>query len=220
MSLPAMTCADIRALEQRVIEELGLPSLLLMENAGRGLAGLLFSIGVTGRVVICCGKGNNGGDGLVMARHLDNMLVSVRTLLFGRPEELTPDASLNYQVLTRAGLPVSLCLHEAGLDQARKELAGAEWVVDALFGTGLRGPLRPPFDQVVGLINESGARVLAVDIPSGLDGDTGRALGATVRAEHTGTLLARKAGFDQPGATEWTGQVHLIDIGLPRRFLR
>src|SRR5262249_59222971 len=105
------------------------------------------------------------------------------------------------------------------LERVRGELATTEWAVDALFGTGLRGPLRAPFDAVVGLINESTARVLAVDIPSGLDGDTGRPLGPTVRAQHTGTFLAVKAGFVQPESHEWTREVHLIHIGLPRRYL-
>jgi NAD(P)H-hydrate epimerase len=215
-----MTCAEVRQRERRAIEELGLPSLVLMENAGRGLAELLVSLGVGGKVVVCCGKGNNGGDGLVVARHLDNCEVPVRVLLFARPEELTPDSALNYRVLTGSGVAVEV---QAGqpldVEQLRGELTSASWVVDALFGTGLHGPLRPPFDALVGLINDSGASVLAVDIPSGLDGDTGRPLGPVVRAQHTGTLIAVKAGFAQPHAGEWTGQVHLIDTGLPRSLL-
>jgi len=215
-----MTCAEVRALEQRAIWELGLPSIVLMENAGRGLAELLVSLGVTGKTMIVCGKGNNGGDGMVLARHLDNRQVNVRVLLFGRPEDLTSDAAVNFQVLTRSGMNVEVYPGESpDLDRVRDELASAEWIVDALFGTGLRGPLRAPFDAVVGLINESTARVLAVDIPSGLDGDTGRPLEPTVRAKHTGTFLAVKAGFVQPESHEWTGEVHLIDIGLPRRYL-
>jgi len=210
----------VRTLEQRAIAELGLPSLVLMENAGRNLAELLVSFGVKGKVVVCCGKGNNGGDGMVLARHLDNRRIDVRVLLFGRPEELTPDAALNWQVVARAGVSVEMHPGPApDLGRVRDALATAEWAVDALFGTGLRGPLRAPFDAVARLIHASSARVLAVDIPSGLDGDTGRPLGATVRAEHTGTFLALKAGFAQPESREWTGAVHLLDIGLPRRYL-
>ncbi|HKB34968.1 MAG TPA: NAD(P)H-hydrate epimerase, partial [Gemmataceae bacterium] len=196
MTSPVMTCAEVRALEQRAIWELGLPSIVLMENAGRGLAELLVSLGVTGKTMIVCGKGNNGGDGMVLARHLDNRQVNVRVLLFGRPEDLTSDAAVNFQVLTRSGMNVEVYPGESpDLDRVRDELASAEWIVDALFGTGLRGPLRAPFDAIVGLINASTARVLAVDIPSGLDGDSGRPLGPTVRAQHTGTFLAVKAGF-------------------------
>ena len=220
MNPPAMTCAEVRERESRAIVGLGLPSLLLMENAGRGLAELLLSLGVVGKVVVCCGKGNNGGDGLVMARHLDNREIPVRVLLFAHPEELTPDSALNYRVLTGSGGAVEVHAGQS-LDSVRlrSELASAAWVVDALFGTGLRGPLRPPFDEVVNLVNASGAKVLAVDIPSGLDGDTGQPLGPAVRARHTGTLIASKVGFHQPGAQAWTGEVHLIDTGLPRRLL-
>src|SRR6266566_9316209 len=108
MTSPVLSCADVRALEQRAIAELGLPSLVLMENAGRGLAELLANLGVKGPVVVCCGKGNNGGDGAVLARHLDNRRIDVRVLLFGRPEELTPDAALNWQVVARAGVRVEM----------------------------------------------------------------------------------------------------------------
>jgi NAD(P)H-hydrate epimerase len=215
MTAPALPCAEVRAREQRAIRELGMPSLLLMENAGRNVAELLLSLGVAGEVVICCGKGNNGGDGLVMARHLDNRAIPVRVLLFARPEELSPDAAVNYRILAGSGLTPEVHATAPGEDA----FAGADWIVDALFGTGLSGPLRPPFDAVVGRINESGAKVLAVDIPSGLDGDTGRPLGPTARANHTATLLAMKVGFLNEAAREWTGAVHLIDIGLPRRFL-
>ena len=101
----------------------------------------------------------------------------------------------------------------------RRELDTAEWVVDALFGTGLTGPVRAPFDQVIAAINDSTAKVLAVDIPSGLDCDTGLPLGPTVRAHHTATIVAPKKGFTAPMAQEWLGRVHVIDMGAPRRVL-
>jgi NAD(P)H-hydrate epimerase len=211
---------EVRALDRRAIEEFGVPGVVLMENAGRSTAELLVSLGVRGRVVVCCGKGNNGGDGFVIARHLDLRQVPVRILLFCRPEELTGDAALNYHIASRAGLP--LVVHAGpnpNLAAVRRELGGAEWAVDALFGTGLSGTVRAPFDQIISAINESGPRVLAVDIPSGLDCDTGQPLGATVRAEHTATFVAPKKGFTEPSAREWLGQVHVIDIGAPRCLL-
>src|SRR5262249_8784137 len=210
MTSPVWSCAEVREREQKAIRETGLPSLILMENAGRGLAELLVALGVTGKVVVCSGKGNNGGDGLVLARHLDNRRVDVRVLLFGRPEELSPDAALNYRVLAGSGVGVEVHAGEApDFERVRAGLAEAEWVVDALFGTGLRGPLKAPFDRVVGLINDSKKRVLAVDIPSGLDGDTGRPLGPTVRAEHTRPLSVLKNGLVRPAAREWAGAVPL-----------
>jgi len=208
-----LSCAAIRALEERCIRELSISSLLLMENAGRGAAELLVSLGVRGPVLIACGKGNNGGDGLVMARHLDNVGVDVRVLLFGRMDELSPDAATNGVTLLKAGLPV---VTEATTEYLKQELPLCEWVVDALFGTGLKGPLRAPFDEMVTAINDARRRVLAIDIPSGLDGDTGQPLGPTIRADHTATFLACKQGFAAPGAEKWTGRVYLLDIGLPR----
>jgi NAD(P)H-hydrate epimerase len=211
---------EVRALDRLAIEEFGVPGVVLMENAGRGAAELLISLGIHGRVVVCCGKGNNGGDGFVIARHLDNRGISVRVLLFARPEDLAGDAAINYQIIARAGLPIVIHADNPVDDPAlRGELAAAEWVVDALFGTGLAGPVRKPFDQIIAAINESPARVLAVDIPSGLDCDTGKPLGPTVRAHDTATFVAMKKGFANPEARQWLGQVHVIDIGAPRRLV-
>src|SRR5436190_16712141 len=106
MSFPMLTCAEVRAREAQAIHKLGMPSLLLMENAGRSVAELLVSLGVAGRVVVLCGKGNNGGDGLVIARHLDSWQIPVQVLLFANPEELTPDSTVNHRILSGAGVAV------------------------------------------------------------------------------------------------------------------
>jgi NAD(P)H-hydrate epimerase len=210
---------EVRTLDRRAVEEFGVPGVVLMENAGRGTAELLRSLGVHGRVVVCCGKGNNGGDGFVIARHLDNYRVPVRVLLFTRPEDLTGDAAVHYGIIAKAGLPFAI---HAGTplnrEAVRRELDTAEWIVDALFGTGLSGPVRVPFDEVINTINVSPARVLAVDLPSGLDCDTGQPLGPTVEAEHTATFVAWKKGFTDPAARRWLGQVHVVDIGAPRQL--
>jgi NAD(P)H-hydrate epimerase len=212
---------EVRELDRRAIEEYGVPGVVLMENAGRGAAELLRSLVVRGPVIICCGKGNNGGDGLVIARHLDNRQVPVKILLFGKPQELTGDAAVNYRILLKAGLPLeSLELGSLDGEKLRRELAAAEWIVDALFGTGLAGPVRPPFDEIIAAINASPARVLAVDIPSGLDADTGQSLGPTVRADHTATFVTLKKGFANLTAQEWLGRVHVLDIGMPRRLIQ
>lgn len=210
---------QVCALDRRAIEEFGVPGVVLMENAGRGAAERLVTLGIRGPVVLCCGKGNNGGDGFVIARHLDNRGHPVRVLLFARPQELTGDAAINYRIIDKAQLPIVVFSGAVDQEMFRRELARADWVVDALFGTGLAGAVRPPFDQVIEAINASGKRVLAVDIPSGLDCDTGQPLGATVRAEQTVTFVALKQGFAVPAAKEWTGEVQVIDIGAPRVLL-
>jgi NAD(P)H-hydrate epimerase len=211
---------QVRALDRRAIEEFGVPGVVLMENAGRGAAEVLTSLGCKGPVTICCGKGNNGGDGFVIARHLDNQRIPVRVLFFAEPSRLTGDAAVNYQIIARSGLEISVCDGEfVNVATVRSELVKAEWIVDALFGTGLTGPVRKPFDQIIQCINEANRRILAVDIPSGLDCDTGQPLGPTVRAEHTVTFVAQKKGFANPLAKSWTGQVHVADIGTPRHLL-
>ncbi len=211
---------EVRALDRRAIEEYGVPGVVLMENAGRGTAELLLSLGVRGPVVVCCGKGNNGGDGFVIARHLDNHHVQVQVLLFVPAEELVGDAAINYQIIARAGLPLKILSDRSLVEKIlRSELASADWIVDALFGTGLSGPVRPPFDQVITAINLCPAQVMAVDIPSGLDCDTGKPLGPVVRAHHTATFVALKKGFANPEARPWLGQVHVVDIGVPRKLI-
>jgi NAD(P)H-hydrate epimerase len=209
-----------RELDRRAIEEFGVPGVVLMENAGRGMAERLRTLGINGPVVLCCGKGNNGGDGFVIARHLDNARIPIRVLLFADPERLSGDAAINHRILAASGIRREVfagpILDE---DKLCHQLADADWIVDALFGSGLQGVVQAPFDRVIAAINNAGARVLAVDIPSGLDSDTGLPLGIAVRAHHTATVVARKKGFVQPSAAEWLGQVHLIDMGAPRALL-
>lgn len=213
----AMSRAQARAFDRHAIDELGIPSAVLMENAGRGAAQIMQSLGIHGPVDIACGKGNNGGDGLVIARHLANADVAVRCLLFANPDDLSADARLQWNIVQKMGLPIEIW-SGAQLDEPRltATLANADWIVDALFGTGLTGPVRAPFDRIIALINASGRNVFAVDIPSGLDADTGEPLGTTIRAKHTTTFVASKVGFANPAAAEWTGQVHVVDIGISR----
>jgi NAD(P)H-hydrate epimerase len=213
-----LTREQARALDARIMNEFGLPGIVLMENAGRNMAELLLSLGVTGPVIVCCGKGNNGGDGFVIARYLDNANVAVHVLLFTDPATLTGDAAIAYRVVALSGPAIEVIPFDP-LDESmlRAKLAGAAWILDGLFGTGLQGPVRPPFDRIIEAINSSGAKVFAIDIPSGLDCDTGRPFGATVRADHTATVADVKQGFAEPAAAEWTGQVHVIDFGAPRK---
>lgn len=214
-----LTRAQVREVDRRAIDDYGLPGLVLMENAGLNAANLLRELGIHGPVVICCGKGNNAGDGFVIARHLENDGIDVRVLLSTPASSFTGDAATNFAVLRRAGTPIV----EAPADIAtawRGELTRADWIVDALLGTGTQGTVREPFVSAIAAINVANRKVLAVDLPSGLDCDTGAVLGSCVRALHTATLVARKPGFDVAGALEFTGEVHVLDIGVPHTLLR
>jgi NAD(P)H-hydrate epimerase len=222
---PTITRQQSREVDRRAIEHCGMSGLVLMENAGRGTADVLCRLAATesggrlGPVAICCGKGNNAGDGFVIARHLDLRGHEVRVLIWADPAELTGDAGTNFDVLRHTGVPIDVFGN--GHDEARlaKRLAGVDWIVDALLGTGARGEPRPPLDAVIDELNAAVAQRLAVDLPSGLDCDTGEAAMHTIRADATCTFVATKRGFTAPGAAEFTGRVHVLDIGAPRRLV-
>lgn len=216
---PPMSREQVREVDRRAIEEYGLPGVVLMENAGRGAAELLIRLGIDGTVVICAGKGNNGGDGFVIARHLQNHGVEVRLLLFCDPNQLLGDAAINYRVLRVAGMEGEIVADCPDIGLLQNRLTGADWIVDALLGTGTRGELREPFPTIISAINESSAKVFAIDLPSGMDCDSGEPLSCCVRAEHTATFVAPKLGFTNPAAAQFTGEVHVIDIGVPRPLI-
>lgn len=216
----ALTREEVRGIDRQAIIEFGIPGAVLMENAGRGIAERLIDLGINGPVVICAGKGNNGGDGFVIARHLDLHGYEPRVLLFCDPLELADDAAINWHAIRKAEIPGRAWLSVPEPEQLREELKSADWIVDALLGTGFTGGVREPHRTVIRTINESGKKVLAVDLPSGMDCDTGEPQGECIRATQTATLVARKIGFDAPISAAYTGQVSVIHIGLPRAMMR
>lgn len=219
MTAPYLTRDQARSIDIRAVDEFAMNSLVLMENAGRGVTDVLCELGIGGPVAICCGKGNNGGDGFVIARHLELRGHDARVILLCPPQELRGDARANYRIIERAGTPVAVIPAPFEPDWLRRELADADWVVDAILGTGSRGNARPPFDQVIRQLNEHNAKKLAIDLPSGLDCDTGELSDPTFRADHTCTFVAPKRGFQTPQAAEVLGNVRVIDIGVPRKLL-
>ena len=210
---------QVRQIDRRAIDEYGMSGLVLMENAGRGVAETMLTLGVDGPVVICCGKGNNGGDGFVIARHLDNRGRPVRVLLFADPAELRGDAAINWGIFEKAGIDYDVVRKDINVDQLLPRLTTADWVVDALLGTGATGDPQPPYDVAIRTINRAARKVMAVDLPSGLDCDTGAAARDTIVADRTCTFVAVKPGFLVAGADRFTGRVHVIDIGVPRKLV-
>jgi NAD(P)H-hydrate epimerase len=216
MDRPALTREQSRELDRRAIEDFGISGLVLMENAGRGCVDVLERLGINGPVVVLCGKGNNAGDGFVIARHLEIRGYTCRILLLGRGDELHGDAATSFAILHKTRVPIVEQV-ESFNDHSRD----AAWIVDALLGTGAQGEPRPPFDAAIDWINDrpAQAKVLAVDVPSGLDCDTGQPATHTVRADHTCTFAAMKTGFMQPAAKAFTGTIHVCDIGVPPRLI-
>jgi hydroxyethylthiazole kinase-like uncharacterized protein yjeF len=204
---PLLGAAEQRALDEWAIGEREIPGLELMERAGAGLAQLVCELSPTGPVVVVCGKGNNGGDGLVAARRLRERGREVRVLLLAAPEELRGDARTNCERLP--GAPPER-FDRAALD-------GAAAIVDAILGTGFSGRPRDPAAGAIAAINEAGggAVVVACDVPSGVDASTGEIASCAVRADATATFHAAKPGLWIAPGKAHAGDVNVIDIGIP-----
>jgi|WetSurMetagenome_2_1015567.scaffolds.fasta_scaffold93920_2 NAD(P)H-hydrate epimerase len=213
---------EARAFDRYCIESLGVPGAVLMENAGRQIADearLMLLLTVTPKVLVVAGRGNNGGDGYVAARHLALHGIATETVVLAARGDVRGDADANLRIIEAMGLAITVL--DGPLDQAlaylSPRLASADLVIDGLLGTGTRGEIRDPYAAVITAINEARRRVLAIDIPSGMDADTGRPLGPTIRAAKTVTMAAMKAGFRQAEAEAYTGEVVVADIGVPWR---
>ena len=212
----------VRAIDRYAIETIGLPGAVLMENAGRGAAdiaeqmlrSMVSASGRPGTVAVVAGAGNNGGDGFVVARHLALRGLGVRTYLVAPEGKLSGDAARNWRVLCALEADVAIVGPDA-LEFLADSLRSCSLVVDAVGGTGIQGALRGDIAIAVEQINAAGRPVLAIDIPTGLDCDTGMAGGPAVRAAATVTFVAVKQGFAAPGAQAYLGKIHVRDIGIP-----
>lgn len=205
---------EMRAMDRRAIEEFGISEELLMENAGRAAYEILSrEWGVTGRrYVLCCGVGNNGGDGFVVARHILSGGGIPRVFLFGNPDRLRGAAKTHFAILSR--LPVEVkTISDA--HSIRPAVIHADGVVDALFGTGLDREVDGLYRKAIDLINASGRPVLSLDIPSGIHGDTGEILGTSVRADHTVAFGLPKIGNMLYPGFELCGRLHVSHISFP-----
>lgn len=219
MPLPPLTFDEVRQVDRDAIEQLGIPGLLLMENAARGACQVIHRLGPFRRIVIVAGPGNNGGDGLAIARLLAADHLSSEVLLVRAGKSLSSDAQSNLRFLNATEIPVV----DAGPDdvaQTLRDLSSEDLVIDALLGTGIRGVVASPFDNVIRTINNCSAQVLAIDLPSGMNGDTGQPCGICVQADSTVTFVAEKTGFRTEEARQFTGPVTVCHIGLPQQWLK
>ncbi len=216
-----LTREQVRRVDELAIHRYGIAGLVLMENAGRSAAAIIDQVyGPKGKAVIFCGSGNNGGDGCVIARHLHNAGWSVRVVLAGDVSRMTPNASANYRIIEAMGLAHLVSVDVATQQAAASSITPDEIVVDALLGTGFSGEVRSPLAELIHAINSASKRaVVAVDLPSGLDCDTGTPGRATIRADLTITFVARKRGFDSQEAVPFLGRIEVADIGVPRELL-
>jgi hydroxyethylthiazole kinase-like uncharacterized protein yjeF len=202
---PLPDAVEQRALDQWTIDELGVPGAYLMERAGTGLAELVCELAPAGPIAVVCGKGNNGGDGYVTARLLREREREVRVLALAPVDELRGDARTNAQRLP--GPPPEPFTAQG--------LRGAAVIVDAILGTGFEGEPREPAAGAIEAINRARGVVVACDVPSGVNASSGEVAGVAVRADATATFNAAKPGLWIAPGKDHSGQVHVVDIGIP-----
>jgi len=212
-----LTREQIREIDRVAIEERGVPGVVLMENAGRSVAdeAELLRAGPRDGICILCGPGNNGGDGYVAARHLALRGLRPMVFLFASADKLRGDAKINFDILAQTETQIVPIEKPGHLAVLEKPCRDAAVIVDALLGTGATGAVREPMAGAVRIANAAGPPVLAVDIPSGLDANTGEVLGACIEATVTVTFVAPKVGFTRGDGPKKTGRVVVADIGLP-----
>jgi NAD(P)H-hydrate epimerase len=211
-----LTRDQVREIDRRSIEEYHIPGIVLMENAAIGATNVALELLAGTRdpsALILCGGGNNGGDGLAVARHLHNHGVRVSLALTIDPTTYKGDALINWNIVQAMKLP------RQKAEPAMIATTKTTLIIDAIFGTGLNSAPRKPFPQIVEAIARNGAPVLAIDLPSGLNCDTGKPPGACVRATRTVTFVAEKVGFAEPGARELLGDVMVVSIGCPYELI-
>jgi NAD(P)H-hydrate epimerase len=215
-----MSRDEVRAFDAWAINELGIPSIVLMENAGRSCAQFIIetlSKVKKPKVCIFCGTGNNGGDGFVIARHLFNAGFAVTVVVCGNIAKIRGDARINLDILTGLGLKIERLDMEGTEiidDRVTKLTNEANMIIDAIFGTGLMGALQDEYKQLIESINELGCPILSVDIPSGMDCDTGLPFGASIKANCTVTFVAVKKGFVFENVRAYTGDIFIASIGV------
>lgn len=214
-----------RDFDMWAIHKMGIPGVVLMENAAKNCTQVMiefFPDPLRYGVCIFCGGGNNGGDGFVIARQLANCGVVVKVITCADLMKITSDAKTNYGICKKMNLPIQT-LDVGALDlcrQVESAVEGSGLLVDALLGTGLQGPLKNQMELLISSVNSHNIPIIAVDIPSGLDCDSGRPLPVSVEADATVTFVALKKGFvDNPQSRQATGRVFVADIGITPNLL-
>src|SRR5882724_6501435 len=217
-----LNSTQMREADRRTIEEIGIPSLVLMENAGRQVVAAMEAMHgelLERQVAVLCGRGNNGGDGFVVARTLLQRGVSVSVFLIAQITEVRHDARINLEILGRLGLTVVEIADSQAWELHFSEVRDCALIVDAIFGTGLNAPVSGLIETVIADVNASGIPVVAIDLPSGLSADSAEPIGPSIEAGLTVTLAAPKLPLVLPPAEIRAGDIVIADIGIPRDVL-
>jgi ADP-dependent NAD(P)H-hydrate dehydratase / NAD(P)H-hydrate epimerase len=217
-----LSAAQMREADRYTIEDIGIPSLVLMENAGRQVVAAMesaFEGHLEGRVAVLCGRGNNGGDGFVVARTLLQRGIDTAVFVIGAVADVKGDARINLEILGRLGITVVEIGDEQSWELHFSEISGCTLIIDAIFGTGLRAPLAGMLETVVADVNASGIPIVSVDLPSGLSADTADLIGDCIDASMTVTLAAPKLPLVLPPGEMYAGDIVIADIGIPREVV-
>lgn len=211
---------EMREIDRVTIEKFGIPGVVLMENAGNAVVDEIKNLDrKVESVLILCGTGNNGGDGFVIARHLHNADIKIRMFIVGQPKDISGDAELNLQILRKLDIQIDNVNDQGGLMKLEKLIPVHDVVVDAIFGTGLVNEVQGIQAGVIDVVNRLSQFTVSVDIPSGVNGDTGKIMGSAVRAHKTVTFALPKVGnILYPGA-DYNGELVIRQIGLPNRAI-
>ncbi|NQT47062.1 MAG: NAD(P)H-hydrate epimerase [Candidatus Omnitrophica bacterium] len=219
--MKVVSAPQMRQIDKIAIENYGIPSIVLMENAGRAVAGEVFKMCDDKKgdiVTIFCGKGNNGGDGLVVARHLIMLGKKVVIWFLGDPKNLKKDAAINFKILSKMGQKINTLSRPNDLKRLRKRFKG-DIIVDAIFGTGFSGSLPPLVTALTDFLNYKEKPIISIDVPSGLNATTGSAAPGTIAAAKTVTFGLAKKGFYIDEGPRYVGEVVIYNIGFPERLL-
>src|SRR5437773_380863 len=217
-----LNSAQMREADRRTIDDIGISSLVLMENAGRQAVAAMetmYSDLSDRQVAILCGRGNNGGDGFVIARTLVQRGIDVSVFLLGRVADVRGDARTNLEILGRLGITVVEVADSQAWELHFSELSDCTLIVDAIFGTGLNAPISGLIESVIADVNASGIPVVAIDLPSGLSADSPEPIGPAVDAVLTVTLAAPKISLVLPPGETLAGDIVIADIGIPSDVL-
>src|SRR6187455_1662267 len=217
-----LNAAQMREADRFTIDEIGIPSLVLMENAGRQVVAAMeaaYEAQLEGRVAVLCGRGNNGGDGFVVARTLLQRGIDAAVFVIGSVADVRGDARTNLDILGRLGITVVEINDEQSWELHFSEISQCTLIVDAIFGTGLKSALGGMMETVVADVNAAGIPIVSIDLPSGLSADTPHLIGDCIDASMTVTLAAPKLPLVLPPGEAHAGDVVIADIGIPSDVL-
>jgi len=215
----AVTAARMKEIDRLAQVKYGIPSIILMENAGRAAAEEILKKRRKGKAAVFCGKGNNGGDGFVVARYLAQKGVKTDVFLLAKRSEIKKDPRVNLGILEKKGMKICEVKTKKDFARIRRNFR-YDIIIDAIFGIGFKGSLPKNIREAVNFMNRTGIPIYALDVPSGLDATTGKARGASIRAHETITFGVLKTGFLKKAAKPYVGKVIRKNIGFPSALFK